>query len=282
MNTDDYLQQVDAALDGIGGSDRRRVLRTLRDEFDQAGRMGGTPAIQRLIADLGDPAQVAESFGDALTKDPHNGGFLRCSGYGARGPDGESCDLWRAGGAPALPPKAFGLGKSLNFGAIAAAVGLINPDDDDERAWGAAGTGGALALVGLSASAAAAQLVVVGATWARLPASVPTHWGLSGAPDREVATSWVITSTLALALVCAARAGFAAAKNRGAPRRAVQTCVYCGLLAWASTVVMVASILMPSAGLLVGLFGMTLVFFLLVIVPALVLRRGSHRLAGKK
>lgn len=273
MNADHYLHRVNAALAGIEERDRRRVLTMLQDEFEQAERAGGRTAVLRLIDDLGDPDRLVACFEEALTDDLDGTGPHRERPW----PSGPAdSGLWRAGGAPILHPKAPG--HSLNLGALAARVGLIHPDDDDERAWAAAGPLGAVTLIGISASALIAQLLILALAWRDLPASVPTHWGLTGTPDHEVPTSLLIGAALTLAFALTAYAAIVAIRHRCALRSAVQTEVCCGLFAWATTVVTAAALLAPSAGLVVGLVAMILVLALLVVVPACVLRRGVRRL----
>lgn len=276
MNVDDYLNRFDAALTGFDERDRRCALATLRDEIEQAEQVGGDDAVERLLGDLGDPAELAASFGEALTDD-----LDRADRFGEAPRAGGSghLDLWHAGGAPILPPKPFGLGRSLNLGALAAAVGLIRPDDDDERAWEAARPVGAAALVGLCGSAVIAQVFIVALTWRDLPLTVPTHWGFSGRADHEVPTPWLIGSTMTLAAALTGYAALVVIRQWRARRRAVETVVCCGLFAWATTVVVAAALLAPSAGLVVGLVGMVLTMGLLVLVPALVLRHGVRQLA---
>ncbi|MDY7541158.1 MULTISPECIES: DUF1648 domain-containing protein [unclassified Cryobacterium] len=79
-------------------------------------------------------------------------------------------------------PKALGIGWTVNFAALAVRAHLIRPDDEDEPfaeapAWVVTATLAAPILAGIAFATLAAV------TWAGLPDTVPSHWGLTGEPD---------------------------------------------------------------------------------------------------
>lgn len=97
-----------------------------------------------------------------------------------------------------LTPRVIGLGWDLNFGALAVRAGLIEPDAEDvpfESTPDAAFVA-ALAVPVVTTAALAAASVAVGR---RLPATLPSHWDITGTPDRRSATGVVLAGNVALA-----------------------------------------------------------------------------------
>lgn len=62
---EDYLSQFDAALQKIGAIDRQDILREIESHLSLADRRG-TAALDELIAELGSPQKLAESYQLAL------------------------------------------------------------------------------------------------------------------------------------------------------------------------------------------------------------------------
>jgi hypothetical protein len=150
-------------------------------------------AARRVLAELGDPDVLARAFAEAradgvapgrLSVPSARAGTFLGIPYDVRPPTSErfATASWNPADRRMLVPKALGIGWTPNFGALAVRAHLVRPDDEDvpfaevpERIV-AATLGAPIAVVVIFAAVAAA-------TWAGLPETVPSHWGISGEPD---------------------------------------------------------------------------------------------------
>jgi hypothetical protein len=155
---------------------------------------------------------------------------------------------------------------------------LIEPDGDD-RAWAAAPT---VARLALFCMAVAASLWITVLTWRRLPEQVPTHWGFDGTLGGWTPTARVVGVLLGFTALAGVWAVVTTSRYWVCPRRAVGTTAQCGLLSWAEAITLLAALVVPQQGLLVGLLGLSAVFLVTAVVPGLVLRSGVRRLASKR
>lgn len=148
---------------------------------------GGTAQdAERVLAELGDPDRLAHEFAAAREDDgPAGGGSLvgRVLGmpYDLRNASSDryASRMWDPSDPHVLVPKALGVGWTVNFGAVAVALHLVRPDDEDAP-FASAPAG----VVTGTLAAPLAVVVVLGALvatrWRTLPATVPTHWDAAG------------------------------------------------------------------------------------------------------
>jgi len=83
-------------------------------------------------------------------------------------------------------------------------LGLIRPDDVGEDSYERIPPVALAAAVAVPALLAVAAATVLLVAWPMLPAEVPTHWGVSGAPDDWGSRDVVLSILLAFAVVPAA------------------------------------------------------------------------------
>jgi len=81
-----------------------------------------------------------------------------------------------------LVPKALGVGRTVNLGALAVLTHLVDPDDEDV-AFGAVPPRIVAATLVFPLVASVAFAALAAEIWVHLPARVRTHWSLSGESD---------------------------------------------------------------------------------------------------
>jgi len=117
-----------------------------------------------------------------------------------------------------LVPKSWGVGWSVNFGALAVRTGIVRPDDEDEPF-------GEVSPHAVTATLAApvAVLVLFGAlaaaSWRRLPATIPTRWTFAGEVTRTGSRDANLVGLSALAAVPCIGAAIVHARRRPALER---------------------------------------------------------------
>lgn len=213
---DVFFARVRAALGAAGVEGCDDALDDLRSHVvDQlAGSAATTSDVMRVLAELGEPEAVAAQYAEA-TCDPgdgHGPGARPRSGpfsgtvlgvpYDVRVPTAERVAQrwWDPLDSRILVPRVFGMGWTINLGAVAVRLGLIRPDDEDVPFEQVPHGYLAIALIlPLAIAAAFAALVVVYEP--TLPALVPAHWGLSGAPDDFWPKTYVLLLPIGLTLV---------------------------------------------------------------------------------
>ena len=142
------------------------------------------------------------------------------AGFRSRGLLGRIASTWWS---PAdnrlLLPRAVGWGWDVNLGAVAVRLGLIEADAEAVpfSSTGPAAFRAAAALPVALAGATVLHYVVRGRT---LPAQLPSHWGLSGRPDRWTSRRRAAVTDLAGAGAAAGLAAWAATSDRPGPTRA--------------------------------------------------------------
>jgi hypothetical protein len=169
-------------------------------------------AVAALVAELGPVVPAGRGWAERWRR--LAGGF-RPGGIGER----VATTWWNPAEERFLLPRAVGAGWDLNLGAVAVRLGLIEPDAEaepfsatPEPAFRAA----ALVPVGL-AGATLLHYLVRGRS---LPARLPSHWDLTGAPDRWVSKRRAALTDVAGGVLAAGVAVVAAGSSRPGPERA--------------------------------------------------------------
>ena len=187
---DDYFDRLTAAATRVGTPIAPDDLAELRAHV--AARLDATAHTAAdattALDELGTPEALAQAFADAAADDPEARGHLagRVLGmpYDVRPLTSERVArrAWDPTSRKILVPKAFGIGWTVNFGALAVRTHLVRPDDEDDP-FTSAGPRVVTATLAAPVAAVVALGVLVAATWSTLPGTVPTHWGLDGQPD---------------------------------------------------------------------------------------------------
>jgi len=218
---DDYFARFRAealAAGAQGWEDEDADLRAyVRDRLE--GSVGTAEEAVRVLAGLGatealvaayvDASPVADSEG-LLTNDGSRTGTGRFLGapYDLRASSSSeryASRIWNPLDRRVFVPKALGIGWTVNFGALAVLARLVRPDDEDAP-FGAVPPRIVVATLAAPLAALTVFAVLAAAKWARLPALVPIHWGISGQADGywSRGTSMVFLSVLAVVPVAEA------------------------------------------------------------------------------
>jgi hypothetical protein len=193
-----YLTRVRAALVDLPHRDIDEALAELEANVDaEMTALGGTSADESAVLDaLGTPEAYAAALREALEADsssPLPQGRVLGMPYEFRPPTGESimARLWNPSDPRVWMPRTFGVGWTINFGALAVKLGIIRPDDVEERPFENLSDRALLIAGSVPVLLGAAAVAIAAIWWRELPATVPVHWGGNGAPDgwadREVA-----------------------------------------------------------------------------------------------
>lgn len=198
--TDGYLDAVRTGLDRLPDADRRRALAALSAQLDELADAGLDPRIA-----LGDPSGYATALLDALGDDqPGDAARWRLLGMPVetRGPVNAEVRsrTWDPANPDLLVPRLFGIGWTLNLGAVAVRAGLIRPDDTDDDVLARIPERDlrqvqAVPLVVAGAAAAAAALA-----WRDLPPTVASGFGIGGRA-RGRAPRWLLLLVVGLGAV---------------------------------------------------------------------------------
>lgn len=173
----EYLAAMRAALTGVSGRDRDEAVAeleaNLRAEIERRG--GNLAAVQAALADLGRPEEYARAVREALLGEgdsPEPQGRVLGMPYEFRAPTaGRVMErLWNPSDPRILMPRLWGVGWTVNFGAVAVPAVL-----------------------------AAVALTLTLAFWGRLPADVPMHFNGAGVADDWGSKPVVLGMLLAIA-----------------------------------------------------------------------------------
>lgn len=185
-----YLAEVRSALIGLPTTERDEAVADLEANLgaDVERRGGNKAAEYAAIADLGTPAEYAAAVREALGADslsPQPQGRVLGMPYEFRSPTaGRVMErIWNPADPRVMMPRTWGVGWTVNFGAIAVRLGLARPDDLEERPFEN--------LSSAAVSAAVAVPVFFGlvaaglglAFFSRMPARVPVHFNGAGVAD---------------------------------------------------------------------------------------------------
>lgn len=233
-----YLREVSVHLERLSRTDRRLALEALEAQLGELQEAGIDP-----VEALGAPEDYAVALLDALSSEVSaEEPDLRLLGLPVETRGLVNAEVrsrtWNPANPRLVVPRLFGVGWTLNLGALAVKLKLIRPDDATsdvieqvpERAVRAAQL---VPLLVTGATAAAAAL-----TWGRLPDRVATGFDLVGRQNRTGPKLSVIGSVL-LGVIPA----LWAARNRGPSEERLVRAANATTLASASASAVAASIL---------------------------------------
>ena len=156
---------------------------------DRVGGSGSLVDVTSVLAELGTPQTLAIEVAAA---GPPDDGTSRRTGirshgrllgvpYDLRAPSSgrEARRWWNPLDRHIFVPKSWGVGWSVNVGALAVRTGAVRPDDEDVP-FGAAPPRTVAATLAAPVAVLAAVATLAAVTWRRLPPTVPTRWSLSG------------------------------------------------------------------------------------------------------
>jgi hypothetical protein len=191
---DRYLAAVDAAMRPLDPRAADETAEDLREHALGALSADATPAdVAALAEKLGAPAtfaaglSAADDVGSDAAAAPDASapqGRLLGMPYDLRVPTVErvAARWWSPRDPRIIVPRVFGLGWTINFGAAAVQLGLIEPDAEDVPFASVPDAVLSAAMIVPVAFAAAIGLSYL-ALRSHLPATLPSHWGVAGTPD---------------------------------------------------------------------------------------------------
>ncbi|MRR12907.1 DUF1648 domain-containing protein, partial [bacterium] len=91
--------------------------------------------------------------------------------------------VWNPADPRIFTPRLFGIGWTINFGALAVKLGLLRPDDLAEDSFEHLPGWVANAVLAVPVVLAMLTTSLMALSWPALPAEVPVHWGAGGTPD---------------------------------------------------------------------------------------------------
>jgi len=224
-NVNAYLEQVRALL---GDLPQRAVDEALAElganVRDDVAARGGTQADEAAaLGELGTPSEYAGALRDALSAgagSPRPQGRVLGMPYEFRPPTASSLmeRLWNPADPRVWMPRSFGVGWTVNFGALAVKLGLLRPDDVEERPFENLSATAVRLAAAVPLVLGVAAISIASMWWRDLPAEVPVHWGASGAPDgwasREVAFGALVVIAALLPTVILGRLALKRAGRR--------------------------------------------------------------------
>ena len=234
-----YLAGVDSELGALRSAERREALSDVAQYFDEQLPLRATPRdVESVISGLGTPHEFAVGILHELGGTMKGGSEQAASGtpgnrasrgfgsvfgvpFDVRIPTASRIGSrwWDPANPDIFVPRVFGAGWDINFGAVAVALGLIRPDDEDEP-FGAVPDQAFMRALIIPVALTAFVVGVALATSGRLPARLPAHWGIGGRPDNFWAKQSVFAFDLALSAVPTAYAVFCVAARRSRAQRA--------------------------------------------------------------
>lgn len=218
---DGYIEAVRDELADLPPAVRDEELAELRSLLaEDAQRRGEAEAVRS----LGDPKEYAEQLRASDDDRDHSTpqGTVLGMPYDFRGASVErvGARIWNPADPRIFTPRLFGIGWTVNFGALAVRLGLIRPDDLGDESFERIPRVAVTVASAVPVVLALATAALMAVSWSRLPAEVPVHWGISGAPDdfapKALAFGGLFVLTVLPALVVAVRSGF---KRPGARER---------------------------------------------------------------
>ncbi|HUX71963.1 MAG TPA: DUF5808 domain-containing protein [Cellulomonadaceae bacterium] len=239
---DEYFAQLAAASAATGtaiGSDELTELRA--HVSDRLKATPGTAAdATQVLAELGSPEMLAHAFAEAATEydaSPDASGRRAAAltgrvlgmPYDVRPPttDRVALRVWNPTDPRVLVPKAFGMGWTINFGALAVKAHLVRPDDEDD-AFAAVPEGVVTATLAAPITVLVAFGVLAATAWSGLPATVPVHWSGAGHADGYSSRGAAVLGLALLAVVPVLAAGWVHARRRRAFNRVAASAVSLG------------------------------------------------------
>jgi hypothetical protein len=185
-----YLDTVEATLRDADPTIAGEVLEDVRIHMADNLEPGSTPAdVRRIIETMGEPDSYADALISATkeslaTEEWSGTGRVLGMPYDLRVPTAEriASQWWDPAEPKILVPRVFGVGWTVNFGAVAVRLGMIEPDAEDapfDRVPDRTFVTALMVPIALTLSLAITYVVLL----ERLPHQLPVHWNLSGRPD---------------------------------------------------------------------------------------------------
>lgn len=185
-----YLLDVRSALGDLPARERDAAIAELEENLhaDIERRGGDSDAVAAALADLGTPAEYAaavrEAFGaDSDAVKPQGRILGMPYEFRALTADRVMDRMWNPADPRIFMPRLFGVGWTINFGAVAVRLGLARPDDVEERPFGNLGRAAENAAMSVPLALGAATAAIAALFWSRLPETVPTHFDGAGVAD---------------------------------------------------------------------------------------------------
>jgi len=225
---DTYFSRVHGALLVTAAGECEEAVEDLRTHVleELEGSAGTAADVTRILAELGAPealaAQCSEASADGLpvrANSPEKGsvfaGRLFGVPYDVRPLTAErvASTWWDPMNTRVFVPRLWGLGWTVNFGAVAVRLGLVRPDDEDVPFAEVPGRWLLLA-VAFPLTIAAALAVLVAFYQAGLPAQVATHYAPNGVPDGFSSKGVALLLPVGMTLLGFAMAAWAWVRNR--------------------------------------------------------------------
>ena len=135
--------------------------------------------------------------------------------------------VWNPTDPRVLVPKAFGMGWTINFGALAVRAHLVRPDDEDD-AFDAVPEGVVTATLAAPVAVLVAFAVLAATTWSGLPATVPVHWDAAGHVNGYSSRGTAVLGLALLAVVPVLAAVWVHVRRRRAFTRVAASAVSLG------------------------------------------------------
>jgi len=234
-----YIDQVRGLLSDLPQHEVDEALAELAANLsDEVVSRGGTPAGEdAALGALGTPTEYAAALRDALTAgtgSPQSQGRVLGMPYEFRPVTATSLmeRLWNPADPRVWMPRNFGVGWTINFGALAVKLGLLRPDDVEERPFDNLSATALRLAAAVPLALGVAAIAIAAIWWRELPAEVPVHWGASGAPDgwasREIAFGVLVAIAALLPAVVLGRL----ALKRAGRRSVVMASVSLALSSW--------------------------------------------------
>ncbi|OIQ81775.1 hypothetical protein GALL_364440 [mine drainage metagenome] len=229
---DEYFARLARATAASRTEISAEELTELRTHIqDRLSATRGTAAdAARVLDELGTPESLARAFADAA-EDPASAGRsstgrLLSVPYDVRPPTADRVALrvWNPTDPRVLVPKAFGMGWTINFGALAVKAHLVRPDDEDD-AFAAVPEGVVTATLAAPIAVLVAFGVLAATAWSGLPATVPVHWNGAGHVDGYSSRGAAVLGLALLAVVPVLAAVWVHARRRAPFNRVVASAV---------------------------------------------------------
>lgn len=177
-----YLAAVRKVLGATDAAAADEVVAELEADFcDQLTEDASQTDVERVVARLGEPS----SFGPGTPPSDPTAPAGRLLGMpydwrvmGVRA----TSRMWNPGDPRIIMPRLFGLGWTINLGAVAVRLGLIEPDAENEPFGSVSERAFMLALL-IPVALTAGMLGSYLGLRTVLPAMLPTHWNAAGVVD---------------------------------------------------------------------------------------------------
>nr|WP_300145333.1 DUF1648 domain-containing protein [Propionicimonas sp.] len=205
---------LDSAADRVAADDRDAVVDDLRLFLCEHLTPAATVADVNAVIEQAGPVPA-----EARTPCQHLRDLLS-SGFDPRNAATRiATTWWNPADERLFLPRAIGWGWDLNFGALAVRLGLIEADAESEP-FSATPDRVFVAATAVPAARAAATVLHYAFRGRSLPAQLPAHWDIAGAPDRWMSRRRAAVTDLAMTLVPAIAAAGAARSRQPGPARA--------------------------------------------------------------